>query len=204
MIGHRMTVGTGPRSLDMSKRFAISSGSEFGHQRRLFTRLDLGMVLLQRTDLCLRQFARTASDCDRHLLVERLYERFECEPLHVSEDIKLERTWEISDGRQEMQYAAYFVGDPILWDCSPTPVDDFLPTDCDFNDWFLPPGETLERPQGEIYRDRLILVSSKEIREDDLKPIRGLIAHQCALVEQSNRGLLEQLEMLARACQSLH
>jgi len=181
----------------VSKQFEIFSGSMFDHQRRLFTRVNLSAILQQGTDLALRQFARGSRDSHNSSLVECIYERFECAPLRLSDDVKIEKTSELSNGKSEFQFAAKFVGDPILWDCSPTPVEDVLPDDCNFSDWFLPPGETLQRPYGEIYRGHLILVQAGEDPEAGLQVIRDIIALQSLLVDRSNRALQEQLTLLA-------
>lgn len=188
----------------MRNEFEIFSGSEIFSQRRLFAGLNLSVLLEQRAQLCLQQFARARADCDRNVLAERLYERFICEPLALEGELRSKRQWDLSNGMQEVEFSAPFSGDPILWECSPTPIDDVLPDGCDFGDWFLPPGETLQRPYGEVFRGQIILIRSASAPNEGVESISAIIKQQGVLIEQSNAALKAHIAMLGRDTQQVH
>ncbi|OBX18818.1 hypothetical protein A9995_09650 [Erythrobacter sp. QSSC1-22B] len=179
------------------------SGSLGFHQRRLFSQLNLSSYLQHRNDLALRQFNEGCREADLNLLVERTHERFGSVPLWLDDEVVLQSNWNLSDGSQEFQFGIKFSGDALFWECSPDPVHDRLPEGSEFSNWFLPPGETMERPYGEIYRDNLVLIAREEPQASDLEKIRTLIAWQTVIIEKSNKQLEIELYMLAETFEAM-
>lgn len=177
----------------------VFQGPKFLYQRRLFSRINLSVYLREQRDLALRQFARGASGEGLDSLVERTYGRFQADFLWLIEEPKLQKVRELSDGSKEFEFASDFEGDPVLWECSPNPIDDHLPDDCEYSKWFFPPGETMQRPYGEIFRNQLILRSDDELDAKALEDISALVAWQEVLVLKANKELKKELYMLAQS-----
>lgn len=175
----------------------ILSGSKLVHQRRLFTGIYIKDVLESRRELAKKQFARGVSEGDIGLLIERIFDRFEAEAIWLADEIIPQTAWDIGDGTKEGQFTIRFGGDALFWDCSPVPIDDVLPSGCTYMEWFLPPGETLQHPYGEIFRDELILIRGSDICEDDLASVRHILWEQERIIDKSNEALLLELHELA-------
>lgn len=179
----------------MQQEVEIISDSLFLVQRRLFTQLNLCDVLSARRDLAVSQFKRGLRDGKVDQLIERIYDRFESIPLWLDDQIIPGRVWDRGDGSNEAEFSVPFGGDAIFWDCSPVPVDDKLPRGCSFSEWFLDPGETLQHPHGEVFRNRLILIAS-DVTKDCLEPYREILREQERQVDQANKELLAELHLL--------
>ncbi|MXO94062.1 hypothetical protein GRI62_10660 [Erythrobacter arachoides] len=183
----------------MFDKIKVDFGSQFLFQRRLFTQLNLSSVLDQRFALAISQFAEGSLKGDITDLFDRICYRFLSEPLWLSDQIRLQKSWEVSNGSMEYQFAISFTGDALFWDCSPDEIHDVLPSRCRYDDWHLPPGETMQRPYGEVFRGKLIMISSQHIEEVDLAPIRELLKQQSLVIECHNKFLVEQLCTMAEA-----
>lgn len=173
-------------------------------QYRLFCTLNLSSYLRDRGDLALRQFARAAAaEKDLNLLVERTHERFQTAPLWLEDKPTLNKARDLSDGSYELTYGWDFGGDTILWECSPSPIDDVLPDNCVYSDWFMSPGCTMKRPWGEVFRNQLILLSSAELEASLLDEIRGFVEWQGVIAKRANKQLEAELYMLAQSYETM-
>lgn len=181
----------------MTEKPEIVSGSLLYLQRRLFTQLELEVVLREKRNQALRQFKRGLARSDVDQLIERIYDRFMSYPLWLDDKVMHRSSWDRSDGCTENEFAVRFGGDAIFWDCSPVPIDDRLPAGCTYDEWYLEPGETLNHPYGEVFRNHLILIAS-EVTADDLKPYRKILRAQTRMVDRANEELLAELHSLGR------
>jgi hypothetical protein len=174
------------------------------YHRRLFTRLDLQSVIAHWNELACRQFVQGKGEGDPLLLGERILERFAIEPLQLHE-VELKECIQSGDNAPAFLFAVRFSGEAFLWDCSPSPIKDKLPPGSTFTEWHLPPGETLLRPYGEIFRDELfMLATDPETSSDAIFEIFDLIALQREVLANSAATLALQLHHLVSMDGSIH
>lgn len=174
-------------------------GSEIHNQRRLFSDVSLGALLRQHMDHALRQFARIGRHENADALIEVFLERFEFSQLCLESDPSSMEKRVLSDGSIETEKSWFFDGDPILWYCSPTPIDDVLPSGSDISCWTELPGETTHRPYGEVFRNKLILISPDAPDAPNLNQIRAFIEWQAVMINKAHWQLETELRMLAHS-----
>lgn len=178
---------------------AIVHGSQIHTQHRLFSDVSLGALLRQHMDHALRQFAFIGRDHDADALIEVFLERFEFFQLCLEDNPSSIKERVLSDGSVECEYAWHFDGNPILWYCSPSPIDDVLPSGNDVSCWTELPGETMHRPYGEFFRNKLIMISPDAPDEANLHQIRAFIEWQGVMINKAHASLETELRMLAHS-----
>lgn len=175
------------------------------YQERLFSRLQLGQVFELLHAQARDQFERVKGKGDIDLIVERVLERHRVQPLHLSREIEWVNSFTQPGGEIEHQFAVKFSGTSFLWHLSPSPDGDGLPAGQELNHWYLPHGETLRRPYGEIFGDRLLVVAeSMSAPLETIDEINSIIAQQRGIIAIKELALERDLCRLAGSRSVLH
>lgn len=175
------------------------------YQERLFSRLVLHQVLDLIEMRAIDELEREKGAGKDELLVERLLERHALEPLKISRKVEWVGSFTFPHGETEHLFSAGFSGAPLLWHLSPSPLQDVLPEGYDLTMWYLDPGETLQRPYGEVFRDRLLIGrESRSAAIEAIAEIGSLIERQGEIITSRAESLETELWKLSSAVQTRH